>query len=189
MTQIVAAGDRTYAVVVADRLFTVDGSVADHADDERNKLILVATPTARLAVAYCGLARLNGFSTERWLARLLCDALLAGGGTPDLEFMRERATSCDSHRFLRLPPVARVAGHGRDPGHQARARERPPPALAAQHVPRGSWLPVPGHPQRSTARATSGGPRSGRDPAADSLRPGRPRARHPSRPPIGALQR
>jgi hypothetical protein len=59
MTQVVAAGNWSYAVVVADRRFTVDGQLVDEADDERNKLLIVATPTTRLAVAFCGLARLR----------------------------------------------------------------------------------------------------------------------------------
>src|SRR5882672_2631129 len=102
MTQIVVAGNWTYAAVVADRRFTVDGVLVDEADDERNKVILVATPTARFAVAFCGLARLGAFATEEWLSEHLYMAL-AGGGTPDLDLICQRA----DRDFARLPPVRR----------------------------------------------------------------------------------
>jgi len=92
MTQIVAAGNHSYAVVAADRRFTVNGALVDEADDERNKLMLIATRTARLGVAFCGLGRLGPFETERWLAVLLLETLRAGGGTPDLELLCRRAT-------------------------------------------------------------------------------------------------
>jgi hypothetical protein len=99
VTQIVAAGNSAYAVVVADRRFTVRGKLVDEADDERNKLILIATPTARLGVAFCGLAWLGAFTTEPWLAQRLHEALVRGGGTPDLDWLCEHAT----HDFAPLP--------------------------------------------------------------------------------------
>ena len=99
MTQVVAAGNWSYAVVVADRRFTVDGQLVDEADDERNKLLIVATPTTRLAVAFCGLARLGSFHTEAWLGQLLFEALNRGRYTPDLDWMCVRATE----DFARLP--------------------------------------------------------------------------------------
>lgn len=93
VTQIVVAGNWSYAVVVADRRFTVNGALVDEDDDEHNKLILIATPTARFGVAFCGLAALGPFRTESWLSQLLHEALLRGGGTPDLNWMCERATT------------------------------------------------------------------------------------------------
>jgi hypothetical protein len=110
MTQVVAAGNWSYAVVVADRRFTVDGNLVDEADDERNKLLIVATPTARLAVAFCGLARLGSFHTEAWLGQLLFEALNRGRYTPDLDWMSVRATE----DFARLPS-ARATSSRLDP--------------------------------------------------------------------------
>lgn len=102
MTQVVAAGNWTYAIVAADRRFTYEGKLLSEDDDERNKLILLATPTARLAVAFCGLATLGSFQTESWLAHRLHEALNRGGGTPDLEWFCDRASS----DFSALPPDA-----------------------------------------------------------------------------------
>src|SRR6266540_5934759 len=93
MTQIVATGNRSYAVVLADRRFTVNGVLVDEQDDERNKLIVLATRTARLGAAFCGLARLGAFETERWLSTLLLETSQAGSGTPDLESLCRRATN------------------------------------------------------------------------------------------------
>jgi hypothetical protein len=111
VTQIVAAGNWNYAFVLADRRFTVHGELVDQSQDEQNKLILLATPTARLAVAFCGLASLDGFRTESWLAGLLVDAQRRGGGTPDLDWMCERATA----DFGRLPNLERRPQDAIDP--------------------------------------------------------------------------
>jgi hypothetical protein len=102
VTQVVAAGNWTYAIVAADRRFTYEGKLLSEDDDERNKLILVATPTARLAVAFCGLATLGSFQTEPWLAHRLHEALNKGGSTPDLEWLCDRANA----DFSALPPDA-----------------------------------------------------------------------------------
>lgn len=53
-------------------------------------------------MAFCGLARLGAFHTETWLAQLLFGALQRGKYSPDLDWMRERATA----DFAQLPAQA-----------------------------------------------------------------------------------
>ena len=72
MTLIVAAGNKDFAVLAADRRLTSNGKLVD---DEANKATILACYDARMAIAFTGLATWGSFSTEKWLLESLSVAL------------------------------------------------------------------------------------------------------------------
>ena len=68
MTLIVAAGNKDFAVLAADRRLTSNGKLVD---DEANKATILACYDARMAIAFTGLATWGSFSTEKWLLESL----------------------------------------------------------------------------------------------------------------------
>lgn len=79
MTLVVACVNRTYAAVITDRRYTVNGRLVDVDDDNRQKLIVVRSGPLRMVVGFAGLARAGQFQTASWLAERLHNALVPGG--------------------------------------------------------------------------------------------------------------
>ena len=120
MTLVLACGNTVYTAVVADRRLTRNGRVID---DESGKVMLVNMPTARLGLAYCGLARARGsFRTNFDLPSLLRDAFKESS---DLDELVTGFAARLDEAFAALPPrvamddrelAVVLAGYGYD-GH------------------------------------------------------------------------
>jgi hypothetical protein len=85
-----------YAVMLADRRITESHVVAD---DESNKLAILRTADARVAVGYTGIARYGSFHTHQWTLEALMTA-----AKPDFRFapMLDRFASLATEHFQSL---------------------------------------------------------------------------------------
>lgn len=88
MTLILATATRDAVVVGADRRLTANDRVVD---EESTKLTVFVSPNAKLVVAYTGLARADGFETEKWLLKALSERSSATDIYASLEALRVEA--------------------------------------------------------------------------------------------------
>ncbi len=91
MTLLLGAANNSVALIASDRRLSWDGEVVD---DEANKATILVTRDARVALVFTGLARWQGFSTERWLLEVLCDAAKQTAEIlPMLDYLESRANT------------------------------------------------------------------------------------------------
>lgn len=100
MTLLIATGNYSYTILVADRRLVVNGVVSD---EEANKAATFSCRDARLALAFTGVAKAGNFHTSTWLldavARSAPDDYLAGATLDRFSGVATRAFAT-----LRVPP-------------------------------------------------------------------------------------
>lgn len=70
MTLIIAMANREQAILVSDRRLTANSRLVD---DDSNKAAGIILADARLGAAFTGLAQAPGFTTNRWLCKVLTE--------------------------------------------------------------------------------------------------------------------
>ncbi len=71
MTLLLGLMNRRHAVLVSDRRLSIDGRMTE---DESNKAATFVCADGRLAIAFTGLAKADGFVTNRWLLDAFAEA-------------------------------------------------------------------------------------------------------------------
>ncbi|PKL78146.1 MAG: hypothetical protein CVV27_03875 [Candidatus Melainabacteria bacterium HGW-Melainabacteria-1] len=89
MTLLIGAANSSYAFLASDRRLSWNGQLVD---DEANKATILATRDARVAMAFTGLAKCEGFLAEDWLLEVLYEGSKQTNEIlPLLDFLAARA--------------------------------------------------------------------------------------------------
>lgn len=141
MTIVLACVTSDAVYQISDRRLVDVATRAQVIDDEKNKAVLV---NSRVAFGYTGLARIDGESTDTWLAKVI-----ACGSTSDMAEVAERIRARATHAFtsMTIPKAYKRHAFQAVGWFQLRGEKESTPGIVVVHnaldEKTGSWLSEP----------------------------------------------